>query len=74
VFGKVYGTYVTARIKKLVDEVLACVEGLKHLINLYWCNPAILESNCSELLDLDKSTRWTLYHEGQKLLKIYQHN
>ena len=58
-------------------EMLACLEGLKHLIGLQ-CWPATLESDCLRVVqtlatqEQDQSGSWALYHEARELLKIYQ--
>jgi ribonuclease HI len=58
-------------------EVLACLAGLKHLIDLrQW--PAIVESDCFravQALSLDtpeNSSSWALILEGCELLRIYR--
>ncbi|KAK1645100.1 hypothetical protein QYE76_062905 [Lolium multiflorum] len=58
-------------------EVLACLEGLRHLIDLrQW--PARLETDCLRVVqgitghDQNRSLSWTSYDEACELLKIYQ--
>jgi ribonuclease HI len=58
-------------------EVLACLEGFKHLINLRrW--PAILESDCLRAVqnissqDQNRSECWSLYCQARELLRVYQ--
>jgi hypothetical protein len=56
---------------------LAILEDLKHLINRR-CTSGVLESNCLRIVktimskDIDRSSSWSLYAEGQELLKVYQ--
>jgi hypothetical protein len=57
-------------------EILACPEGLKHLINLrQW--PAMVESDCLRAIQaftLDSpncSWSWPLILEGRELLRVY---
>jgi ribonuclease HI len=58
-------------------EVLACLAGLKHLINLQ-APHAIMESDCLRTVNTlqsktkDMSSCWSLYSEGQELVNIYQ--
>jgi ribonuclease HI len=58
-------------------EVLECLEGLRHLIDLrQW--PARLETDCFRVVhaisghDQDRSLNWTYYDEARELLKIYK--
>jgi hypothetical protein len=57
-------------------EILACLEGLKHLINLrQW--PALIESDCLRAVQAftvdspDCSRSWALILEGRELLRVY---
>jgi hypothetical protein len=57
-------------------EILACLEGLKHLINLrQW--PAVIESDCLRAVQAfttnspDCSRSWALILEGRELLCVY---
>jgi ribonuclease HI len=58
-------------------EVLACLEGLKNLINLrQW--PAFLESNCLRAVstlhhaEQYRSGSWVLYKEAREFLKLHE--
>jgi ribonuclease HI len=58
-------------------EILACLEGLKHLISLRrW--PAILETDCMRAAAAlssnlpDQSNSWALISEGRELLRVYK--
>jgi hypothetical protein len=58
-------------------EVLACLEGIRHLINLQrW--PAILESDCLRAVmsisseSVEQSPSWALILEARELLKIFR--
>jgi hypothetical protein len=58
-------------------EVLACLEGLKHLINLrQW--PTFLESDCLWAVSTfhhaepDRSGSWILYREARELSKLHE--
>jgi ribonuclease HI len=61
-----------------VAEVLAILEGLKHLINLR-CSAGVLESDCLRVVqvmtskDIDISSSSSLYTEGKELLRVYQY-
>jgi hypothetical protein len=57
-------------------EILACLEGLKHLINLrQW--PAVIESDCLRAVQAlttnspECSRSWALILEGRELLRVY---
>jgi hypothetical protein len=57
-------------------EILACLEGLKHLINLrQW--PAVIESDCLRAVQAlttnspECSRSWALMLEGRELLRVY---
>jgi ribonuclease HI len=58
-------------------EILACLEGLQHLITLRrW--PAILESDCLRVVqaltseEVESSPCWAVIHEARELLKIFR--
>jgi ribonuclease HI len=58
-------------------EVLACIAGLHHLIGIS-CESTILGSDCLRTIEVmnnnlfDRSSSWSLYREGQELLKVFR--
>jgi ribonuclease HI len=59
-------------------EVLACLEGLKHAINLQGASVTV-ESDCARIVQVlteanrDSSPSWCVYLECQELLLLYRH-
>jgi ribonuclease HI len=59
-------------------EVLACLEGLKHAINLQGAAVTV-ETDCARVVNViseankDNSPSWCVYLECKELLKIYRH-